>query len=184
MPFNGLRVLSLESRRAEEMDTLIRKTGGEPFVAPSMVRFRWNNMTEALHFADRLLRGEFDCVILRRRRHSPALENAAHPAMRRRSEKSPSAPDRDRPRTKPPPPFATRSGPGVPGSRTEIPGRELLTVMQERPETQAALQDTENPTTDLIDGLVALGKKSPLRFRTMAGIFPKTPLPCAMPLRN
>src|ERR1022692_2483774 len=35
MPFDGLRVLSLESRRATEIATLIRKQGGDPFVAPS-----------------------------------------------------------------------------------------------------------------------------------------------------
>jgi len=36
MPFGGLRVLSLESRRAKEMEALIRREGGEPFVAPSV----------------------------------------------------------------------------------------------------------------------------------------------------
>ena len=36
MAFNGLRVLSLESRRAQEMAELIRKQGGDPFVAPAM----------------------------------------------------------------------------------------------------------------------------------------------------
>src|SRR5687768_753624 len=35
MSFSGLRVLSLESRRAVEIAELIRKQGGEPFVAPS-----------------------------------------------------------------------------------------------------------------------------------------------------
>ena len=64
MPFDGLRVLSLESRRAEEMATLIRKQGGEPFVAPSMREVAIEEHGEAFAFADRLLRGEFDCVIL------------------------------------------------------------------------------------------------------------------------
>ena len=36
MPFDGLRVLSLESRRAAEIEKLIRARGGVPFVAPSM----------------------------------------------------------------------------------------------------------------------------------------------------
>ena len=35
--FNGLRVLSLESRRAVETAKLIRTYGGEPLVAPAMV---------------------------------------------------------------------------------------------------------------------------------------------------
>ncbi len=64
MGFNGLRVLSLESRRAEEMSTLIRKQGGDPFVAPSMREVPLEQHEEAFAFADRLLRGEFDCVIL------------------------------------------------------------------------------------------------------------------------
>ena len=33
--FEGLRVLSLESRRANEMVKLIRTYGGEPFVVPA-----------------------------------------------------------------------------------------------------------------------------------------------------
>jgi len=36
MPFDGLRVLSLESRRAVEIERLIRNQGGVPFVAPSV----------------------------------------------------------------------------------------------------------------------------------------------------
>src|SRR5438552_1480818 len=36
MSFNGMRVLSLESRRSAEMAQLIRNQQGEPFVAPSM----------------------------------------------------------------------------------------------------------------------------------------------------
>src|ERR1700693_1262345 len=64
MPFDGLRVLSLESRRAEEMSTLILKQGGEPFVAPSMREVALERHEEAFDFGARLLRGEFDCVIL------------------------------------------------------------------------------------------------------------------------
>ena len=37
MGFGGLRVLSLESRRAAEMAELIRKQGGEAFVAVEAV---------------------------------------------------------------------------------------------------------------------------------------------------
>ena len=36
MQFDGLRVLSLESRRSAEIEKLIRARGGQPFVAPSM----------------------------------------------------------------------------------------------------------------------------------------------------
>src|SRR5579863_9756671 len=64
MAFDGLRVLALESRRAEEMATLIRKQGGEPFVAPSMREVPLDRHEEAFAFADRVLHGDFDCVIL------------------------------------------------------------------------------------------------------------------------
>lgn len=64
MQFDGLRVLSLESRRSAEIEKLIRARGGQPFVAPSMREVPLENNTEALHFAVRLFAGEFDMVIL------------------------------------------------------------------------------------------------------------------------
>jgi uroporphyrinogen-III synthase len=64
MSFTGKRVLSLESRRANEMSTLIRKQGGEPVVAPSMREMPLENNPEAFAFAERLFAGEFDMVIL------------------------------------------------------------------------------------------------------------------------
>ena len=63
MPFDGLRVVSFESRRAAEMAELIRKQGGDPFVAPSMREAPIENNTEAFEFAERLFRGEFDLMI-------------------------------------------------------------------------------------------------------------------------
>jgi uroporphyrinogen-III synthase len=62
--FQGLRVLSLESRRAVEMERLIRAQGGVPMVAPSMREVPLENNPEALRFAERLFRGEFDMMIL------------------------------------------------------------------------------------------------------------------------
>src|SRR5580658_7171098 len=64
MAFDGARVLSLESRRAGEMATLIRKQGGEPFVAPSMREVELDRHEEAFDFGHRLLAGDFDAVIL------------------------------------------------------------------------------------------------------------------------
>jgi uroporphyrinogen-III synthase len=63
MPFEGLKVLSLESRRAKEMETLIRREGGEPFVAPSVQERALDDHREALEFVDRLDAGEFDLVV-------------------------------------------------------------------------------------------------------------------------
>jgi uroporphyrinogen-III synthase len=64
MAFNGARVLSLESRRAAEMATLIGKQGGEPFVAPSMREIELDQHEEAFDFGRRLLAAEFDAIIL------------------------------------------------------------------------------------------------------------------------
>ncbi len=61
--FDGLRVLSLESRRAKEVDKLIRTYRGEPVVVPSMREVKLASNAAALQFAERLLRGEIDVVI-------------------------------------------------------------------------------------------------------------------------
>ena len=61
--FDGLRVLSLESRRAKETEKLIRTYGGEPFVVPAMREVKLESNRVALEFADRLIRGEIDVVL-------------------------------------------------------------------------------------------------------------------------
>jgi uroporphyrinogen-III synthase len=61
--FGGLRVLSLESRRAPEMAKLIASNGGKPTVAPSMREIPLASNTQGLAFARRLSEGGFDMVI-------------------------------------------------------------------------------------------------------------------------
>src|SRR6185437_4013629 len=61
--FDGLRVLSLESRRAKEVAKLIRTYGGEPFVVPAMREAPLESNRQALEFSDGLLQGKFDLVI-------------------------------------------------------------------------------------------------------------------------
>lgn len=61
--FDGLRVLSLESRRSSEMTKLIRTYGGEPFVVPAMKEIPLESNRVALEFIERLIAGEFDLVI-------------------------------------------------------------------------------------------------------------------------
>ncbi len=63
MPFDGLRVLSLESRRAREMEGMIRRLGGHPFVAPSVQERALGDHRDAVRFVDRLEAGEFDLVV-------------------------------------------------------------------------------------------------------------------------
>jgi uroporphyrinogen-III synthase len=64
VPFQGLRVLALESRRALEMAELIRKQGGDPFVAPSMREAPLEESAELDRFAKRLFAGDFDMMML------------------------------------------------------------------------------------------------------------------------
>jgi uroporphyrinogen-III synthase len=61
--FHGLRVLSLESRRATEVAKLIRTYGGEPFVVPALREIPLESNTQALEFSDQLIAGKFDLII-------------------------------------------------------------------------------------------------------------------------
>ncbi|MGV3723827.1 MAG: uroporphyrinogen decarboxylase [Actinomycetota bacterium] len=61
--FDGMRVVSLESRRAPEMESIIRSHGGDPLVAPSMREAPLQQNTEAFEFAEKLLAGEIDAMI-------------------------------------------------------------------------------------------------------------------------
>jgi uroporphyrinogen-III synthase len=62
--FDGLTVLVLESRRAREMASIVESYGGRPLVAPSMREIPLESNTEALAFADAVLRLEFDLIVL------------------------------------------------------------------------------------------------------------------------
>ncbi|MBM3779159.1 MAG: uroporphyrinogen-III synthase [Acidimicrobiia bacterium] len=61
--YAGLRVLSLESRRAPEIAALITSHGGNAFVAPSMREVPLGDHTAARAFADDVVAGRIDIVI-------------------------------------------------------------------------------------------------------------------------
>ena len=61
---DALRILSFESRRADDMAGLIERHGGVPLMVPSMREVPLEDNTEAIRFADRLLAGEIDIVVL------------------------------------------------------------------------------------------------------------------------
>jgi uroporphyrinogen-III synthase len=61
--FNGLRVLSLESRRATEVAKLIHTYGGKPLVVPAMRELVPASNLQALKFAEELIQGRIDLVI-------------------------------------------------------------------------------------------------------------------------
>lgn len=160
MPFNGLRVLSLESRRAEEMATLIRKQGGEPFVAPSMREVDLEQHEEAFEFARRLLNGDFDCVILLTGVGFRLLWKTIltrHPEADLKS-----ALQRVTIVVRGPKPSAALREIGlVPNVQVPEPNtwRELLETLRPRPETRIALQEYGKSNQDLIDGLGQQGRQ-------------------------
>ena len=61
---HGMKVVSFESRRAQEMAELIRRYGGEPIVAPSMREIPLSENRAALDLLPAIEAGNFDILIL------------------------------------------------------------------------------------------------------------------------
>jgi uroporphyrinogen-III synthase len=61
--FNGMTVLTLESRRGQELSRLIETYGGKPVHAPAMREVPLSSNPAALKFADALFEGKFDAVV-------------------------------------------------------------------------------------------------------------------------
>lgn len=81
--FGGLRVLSLESRRAREMAQLITNHGGRPTVAPSTREVPAGPNAEEAAFAEGLLQGDFQVVIFMTGVGARALSKAIEPMCSR-----------------------------------------------------------------------------------------------------
>jgi uroporphyrinogen-III synthase len=159
MAFDGARVLSLESRRADEMATLIRKQGGEPFVAPSMREVEFDQREEAFEFGRRLLAGEFDAVILltgvgTRLLWKTLLTRFAEDELKAALARATIV-------VRGPKPSAAIREIGL-APQVQVPEpntwRELLETMRPRGETRVAVQEYGKSNTALIDGLRAQGR--------------------------
>ena len=61
--FDGLAVVSFESRRAKEMAALISNLGGNPLVAPSVREVPLEDNPDAFAFAEKLFQGKLDGII-------------------------------------------------------------------------------------------------------------------------
>lgn len=158
MPFDGLRVLALESRRAEEMATLIRKQTGEPFVAPSMREVPIERNAPAFDFAERLFAGEFEAVILLTGVGTRYLDSLL--ATRFAVERF-----RDALRTivliaRGPKPMAVLREWNIPNAIL-IPEpntwREILVTVGSRPERRFAVQEYGRSSPELLEGLREIG---------------------------
>jgi uroporphyrinogen-III synthase len=62
--FQGLSVLVLESRRSRELAALVTTYGGRPVSAPALREVPLESNTDALTFAEGLVTGAFDVVVL------------------------------------------------------------------------------------------------------------------------
>jgi uroporphyrinogen-III synthase len=81
--FNGLRVLSFESRRAKEIAQLIANNGGMPIVAPSTREVPSDPSPDELKLINGLLKREFDAIIFMTGVGARALVQAAEAACSR-----------------------------------------------------------------------------------------------------
>jgi uroporphyrinogen-III synthase len=158
MAFDGLRVVSFESRRATEMAELIRRQGGDPFVAPSMREAPIENNLEAFEFADRLFRGEFDLMIFLTGVGTRALDKVL--ASRYPAGKFAEALRKITVAARGPKPLAALREMQVPVTVTAPEPntwRELLAALKDRTERKIAVQEYGKSNTELLDALRAKG---------------------------
>ncbi len=153
MAFDGLRVLSLESRRAAEMAELIRKQGGEPFVAPSMREVPLAADAATAQFTERLYAGQFDMMVLLTGVGTRQLHRLLGPrfveALRAITLAA----------RGPKPAAALREMGLAPAVIAPEPTtwRELLQALEGRPEKRIAVQEYGRTNPELLDGLRARG---------------------------
>lgn len=63
MPFDGLKILCLESRRSTDLASLIRRQGGDPFIAPSVRERSVEDHSIAFRLVDQLEAGDIDILV-------------------------------------------------------------------------------------------------------------------------
>lgn len=158
MPFGGLRVLSLESRRAADMQTLILREGGIPFVAPSVKEEALDGTGIAVQFVEQLERGEFDMVICMTAVGLAVLRDTCATVMP--PERLPAALQKATIVSRGPKPVSVLRPLGVPVD-IMIPEpntwREIVSAVAERTERRIAVQEYGRLNTPLHEALGELG---------------------------
>ena len=160
MPFDGLRVVSFESRRAAEMAELIRRQGGEPLVAPSMRESAIENNSEAFEFAEQLFAGEFDLVIFMTGVGARALSKVL--ASRYPEGKFAEALRKTSVAARGPKPMAALRDMQVPAAvSAPEPNtwRELMAALEGRNYRNAAVQEYGKSNSEFLEALGARGAK-------------------------
>jgi uroporphyrinogen-III synthase len=140
------------------MAELIRRQGGDPLVAPSMREVPLAGNEEAFRFAERLLAGEFDMVVL--------LTGVGTRQLNRLlATRFPESAFADGLRATtlvargPKPAAALREMGLTPAIVAPEPNtwRELLAATEERPERRIAVQEYGRPNPELLEGLRGRG---------------------------
>ena len=161
MPFSGLRVVSLESRRSAEIEQLIRNQHGTPFVAPSMREVPDSENAHLFDFAERLFRGDFDMGIFMTGVGTRALHKIL--ATRYGAERFPEALRSITVVARGPKPVGVLRELKVPIDIT-VPEpnttREILAAVEGRPEKRIFVQEYGEPNLELIAGLRARGAEA------------------------
>jgi uroporphyrinogen-III synthase len=165
MGFDGLRVVSFESRRAAEMAELIRRQGGDPFVAPSMREAPIEDNAEAFEFAERLFRGEFDLMVFLTGVGTRALDKVL--SSRYPEEQFAEALRKIAVAARGPKPLAALREMKVPvavAAPEPNTWRELLAALDSRPERHIAVQEYGKSNPELLEALRARGAEvTPVR---------------------
>ncbi len=160
MSFDGLRVLSLESRRAAEIELLIRKQGGEPFVAPSVKERALADHSDAFRLLERIESGALDMLILMTGVGLAFWRDVI--ASRYTLGRADEALRRVKLLARGPKPSAVLRASGITPDVT-IPEpntwREIVQALAGRPERKIAVQEYGRPNPQFVDQLKALGAK-------------------------
>jgi uroporphyrinogen-III synthase len=159
MPFDGLRVLSFESRRANEMATLIRNQKGEPTIAPSMREVPIEENEAAFAFAESLFAGNLDMVILLTGVGTRYLDKVL--ATKYPPEAFAEALRQTNVVARGPKPMAVLREWKVPATMVPEPNtwRELLAAIEAVRAARVAVQEYGKTNHELITGLIGQGRE-------------------------
>ena len=156
--FKGLRVLSLESRRAAEMETLIGKQDGNAFVAPSLRERPLEDHADAFRLLARLEQGAFEMLILTTGVGLTFWRDIV--ATRYSPGRTDDALRRVKLLARGPKPSAVLRSIGL-APHVTIPEpntwREMVEAIAQRPERRLAIQEYGRPNAEFAEALRTLG---------------------------
>ena len=158
MSFAGLRVLSLESRRAKEMEALVLRHQGQPFVAPSVKEKPMEDNAHVFAWAERLFAGGFDMAVFMTGVGLVYLKDAV--LTRYTVERLSDALNKLTVVCRGPKPAVLLHELGV-RARIQIPEpntwREIVPVLAARTERRITVQEYGKPNLEFVEALKAFG---------------------------